>query len=351
MENTMNEMKQPRSILPSISSNSQNTLVYRGIKIDDLVGKATFEEVVYLLWHGTRPDHKKLVHFQLELSAQSSIGEAFIQKIQQFNKNMNILEVIRIMVNHSGIWKDRLQNRSKNSEIMNAVKLIAQLPTIVTAYARARDGKEPIAPKRNVSIAHNFLYMLHGKVPDRPAIQALDQALILYADQGMDEAVLAAQEKTSTSSDIHLGIAAALDTMIGVPNGSIHQHIFNMLLKIETGMNVEDYIAQHFSPAQTILGFGKKEDSRSKHLEKASLEFGELRNELDWHRLSKRVDIAAREKELFPNAHFFATSLFHNLQIPPYLFISVFVIGRLSGWIAYILEQLDLESTHADADS
>jgi citrate synthase len=328
----------------AISSIVDGVLTYRGINIDELAEKATFEEVAYLLWHGKLPTQAELDQLIAQLGEYAVLPDEVIQAIRLFPKGSNSMAALRTAVSALALYDKDSEDMSHEANVLKAVKLQAQLPTIVAAFARIREGKEPIAPKKGVGIAHNFLYMLTGEEPDEVAIKTLDKALVLHADHELNASTFASRVTVATLSDIYSGITSAIGALKGPLHGGANEAVMIMLDEIGTIENVEPYIRKRFENKQKIMGFGhrvyRNGDPRAKHLKEMSRQLGQLKGDMRLYEMSIKIDdLVTREKGLMPNVDFYSASCYTMLGIPRDLFTPIFAISRVSGWTAHILEQ------------
>ncbi|MNH93205.1 Citrate synthase 2 [compost metagenome] len=330
----------------SISSIVDGVLTYRGIDIDDLAENATFEEVIYLLWFGKLPTQSELEKLQSDLNEHAQVPDEVIQQIKLFPANSNSMAALRTAVSSLALYDKEANEMSPEANIRKAIKLQAQLPSLIAAYARIREGKEPLAPKGYPSIAANFLYQLTGNEPDKVAIEALDKALVLHADHELNASTFAARVTVATLSDIYSGITSAIGALKGPLHGGANEAVMAMLEDIGTVDNVEAYVSDRLERKDKIMGFGhrvyKNGDPRAKHLQKMSHELGKLTGNLKWYEMSIQIDeIVTGRKGLKPNVDFYSASVYTTLEIPRDLFTPIFAISRTSGWAAHILEQYE----------
>ena len=328
----------------AISSIIDGVLTYRGINIDELAEKATFEEVAYLLWHGKLPTKAELDALIAQLGEYAVLPDEVMQMIRLFPKGANTMAALRTAVSALALYDKESEDMSYEANLRKAVKLQAQLPTIVAAFARIRDGKEPVAPKKGVGIAHNFLYMLNGKDPDDVAVKTMDKALVLHADHELNASTFASRVTVATLSDIYSGITSAIGALKGPLHGGANEAVMVMLDEIGTIENVEPYIRKKFENKQKIMGFGhrvyRNGDPRAKHLKEMSRKLGELKGDMRLYEMSVKIEeLVTREKALPPNVDFYSASCYTMLGIPRDLFTPIFAISRVSGWTAHILEQ------------
>lgn len=330
----------------SISSIIDGVLTYRGIDIDELAEHASFEEVAYLLWFGKLPNESELAQLTRDLSANAAIPAAIIEQLKLYPKDANCMAVLRSAVSALALFDEEAEHMSPASNVLKAVKLQAQIPTVIAAFARIRQGLEPVEPKAGATIAENFLYMLSGNQPDPIAIEALDKALVLHADHELNASTFAARVTVATLSDIYSGVTSAIGALKGPLHGGANEAVMEMLEEIGSLEKVEEYVNRKLSNKEKLMGFGhrvyKNGDPRAKHLQRMSLELGKLTGNLEWYNMSIKIeDMVVSQKGLKPNVDFYSASVYTTLGIPRDLFTPIFAISRASGWTAHILEQYE----------
>ncbi|GMK38452.1 citrate synthase 2 [Paenibacillus sp. CCS19] len=330
----------------SISSIIDGVLTYRGINIDELAENASFEEVAYLLWFGKLPTQAELDDLNRQFSEYAALPKQTIEHLKLLPSNSNSMASLRTAVSSLALYDAEANDMSREANIRKAIRLQAQLPAVVAAYSRIRQGLEPIAPKQGVSIAHNFLYMLTGEEPSEVAVKALDQALVLHADHELNASTFAARVTVATLSDIYSGVTSAIGALKGPLHGGANEAVMVMLEEIGSLANVESYINDKLNNKVKIMGFGhrvyKNGDPRAKHLMKMSRELGKQKGTLELYEMSVKIEeLVTGQKGLKPNVDFYSASVYTTLGIPRDLFTPIFAISRLSGWTAHILEQYE----------
>ncbi|CAH0117743.1 Citrate synthase 2 [Paenibacillus sp. CECT 9249] len=330
----------------SISSIIDGVLTYRGYNIDDLASNASFEEVVYLLWYGKLPTKSELASLEQQLSDAASIPAQLIEQMKSYPNDTNSMAALRSAVSALALYDPAANDMSQEANVRKAIKLQAQLPTIVAALSRIRSGLEPIAPKAGVSIAHNFLYMLTGEEPNEVSVKALDKALVLHADHELNASTFAARVTVATLSDIYSGVTSAIGALKGPLHGGANEAVMVMLEEIGSYDRVEDYIQDKLNNKEKIMGFGhrvyKNGDPRAKHLQQMSKELSRMKGNMELYNMSVRIEeMVTGQKGLKPNVDFYSASVYTILGIPRELFTPVFAISRTSGWTAHILEQYE----------
>lgn len=328
----------------SVSSIIDGVLTYRGYNIDDLAEHASFEEIVYLLWYGKLPNQNELDHLKKELADQSPIPQEVVEQIRLYPKNIHPMAALRTAISALALYDDEADMMDEAVNKRKAVRIQAKISTVVAAFARIRDGKEPVAPRSDLSFAANFLYMLTGEEPSQVSVDAFNKALVLHADHEFNASTFTSRVTVATLSDIYSGIVSAIGALKGPLHGGANEQVMAMLEKIGEVDRAEAYILNALHNKEKIMGFGhrvyKNGDPRAKHLKEMSRQLTELTGEVKWYEMSVKIqEIVEREKGLKPNVDFFSASVYHSLGIPRDLFTPIFAVSRTSGWIAHILEQ------------
>jgi citrate synthase len=331
----------------SISSIIDDTLTYVGYTIDDLAEHASFEEVVYLLWHRKLPNKAELEELKSQLAENAQIPAEIIAYLKATNLNTaHPMSVLRTVISMLSLYDESAESMEGKSNYLKAVKLQTQVATIVAAYSRIRKGLEPIAPNKKLSFAANFLYMLNDRDPNEIEIQAFDKALVLHADHELNASTFTARVCVATLSDVYSGITAAIGALKGPLHGGANENVMKMLMEIGDIENVEPYILNALNNKVKIMGFGHRVyrggDPRAKHLKEMSKKIGEVTGETKWYEMSLQIEeIVTSSKNLPPNVDFYSASMYHCLGIDHDLFTPIFAVSRMSGWLAHILEQYE----------
>ncbi|WP_141525461.1 citrate synthase [Bacillus cereus] len=331
----------------SVSSIIDDTLTYVGYNIDDLAENATFEEVVYLLWHRKLPSEQELAKFKEIVSEYYKVPGEILTYLKQVDlKIAHPMSVLRTAISMLSLYDESAEIMDENSNYLKAVKLQAQVGTLVAAYARIRKGLDVVEPRNDLSLAANFLYMLNDREPNEVEIEAFDKALVLHADHELNASTFTARVCVATLSDVYSGITAAIGALKGPLHGGANENVMKMLTEIGEEENVESYIHNALQNKVKIMGFGhrvyEQGDPRAKHLREMSKRLCVLLGENKWYNMSIKIeDIVTKEKGLPPNVDFYSASVYHCLGIDHDLFTPIFAISRMSGWLAHILEQYE----------
>ena len=329
----------------AISSIIDDTLTYVGYDIDDLADHASFEEVIYLLWHQRLPKAEELAELKQQLADNMAVPQEVLNHFKTYPiDQVHPMTALRTAVSMLGLYDEKAEDMSVEANYLKAIQLQAKMSTLVTAFARVRKGQEPIAPKTDLSFAANFLYMLNGEEPEAIEEEAFNKALVLHADHELNASTFTARVCVATLSDVYSGVVAALGALKGPLHGGANEQVMKMLMEIESVENVDSYINEKLANKEKIMGFGhrvyRKGDPRAKHLREMSQKLTKLRGEEKWYEMSIKIDdIVSGQKNLPPNVDFYSASVYHSLKIDHDLFTPIFAVSRVSGWLAHILEQ------------
>ncbi|UAL46496.1 citrate synthase [Sutcliffiella horikoshii] len=329
----------------AISSIIDDTLTYVGYNIDDLADYASFEEVIYLLWHQKLPNKEELASLKKELAENAALPDEVINHFKTYPiDKVHPMAALRTAVSLLGLYDGEADNMDPEVNYHKAVRLQAKMPTIVTAFSRIRKGLDPIAPRTDLGMAANFLYMLTGEEPSEVAIEAFNKALVLHADHELNASTFTARVCVATLSDVYSGVTAAIGALKGPLHGGANEAVMKMLSEIGEVENAESYIREKLANKEKIMGFGhrvyRQGDPRAKHLREMSEKLTHLTGQPKWYEMSVKVEeVVTSEKPLPPNVDFYSASVYHSLGIDHDLFTPIFAVSRVSGWLAHILEQ------------
>jgi citrate synthase len=323
-------------------------LIYQGVNIHDLATKSTFEEVVFLLWNGRLPKRAELDELKENLAASYQLPPEIIEFIKgmyaRVPASAEPMDALRTAVSAMAMFDEQSRDLSRAASIRVATRLTARFPTIVAAMERARNGLDLVAPKPELNIATNFLYMLKGEMPDEFDAHVLDVALILQADHELNASTFTARVVAGTLADMYSAVVAALGALSGPLHGGANTAIMRLLLDIGSIDRVEDYVKDALAKKKKIMGFGhavyRTEDPRATHLRRFSKEMGERKGDSKWYDMTAKLEeTMKREKGLLPNVDAYSASTYYMMGIPLDLYTPIFAISRISGWTAHILEQ------------
>ena len=319
-------------------------LIYQGYDIHDLAERSTFEEIIYLLWHGRLPKRAELDGLQQELAASQQLPEEVVALIRQFPREAEPMDSLRTAVSALAFYDKGARDLSREGALRTATRLTAQLPVLVATIDRLRNGKELIPPKPELNLAANFLYMLKGEAPTEREARIFDVCLILHADHELNASTFTARVVAGTLADLYGSVTAAIAALSGPLHGGANTNVMKMLLEIGSPERAAEWLRDALAKKKKIMGFGhrvyKTEDPRSTWLRKFSKEIGEAKGETRWHEILEtlRAEMFAGKK-LYPNVDYYSGSVYYLMGIALDLFTPIFAVSRISGWTGHILEQ------------
>src|SRR5690625_1256611 len=331
----------------SVSSIIDDKLTYAGYSSDDLTENASFEEVVYLLWNRELPSKVQLDEIRKELQNNMEIPEGIIKHFRSYDlSTVHPMAALRTAISMLGLYDEESDVMEETANKRKAVRLQAKVATVVAAFSRIRQGKDPVSPKQDVSFAENFLYMLNNKDPEDVEIEAIDKALVLHADHELNASTFAARVCVATLSDVYSGITTAIGTLKGPLHGGANEQVMAMLSEIGEEENAIPYVKDKLANKEKIMGMGHRVyrtgDPRAKHLMRMSERLTKLTGQEKWYRMSVEIEQYIKDEKGLPaNVDFYSASVYHSLGIDHDLFTPIFAISRMSGWLAHILEQYD----------
>ncbi len=322
-------------------------LAYRGIDIHELAEHSTFEETAYLLWHGKLPGRSELDAFSRELAEARELPAPVLTMMQQFPREATPMEVLRTAVSALSFYDLDEKAVDHASNLRKAFALTAQLPMLVAAWDRIRNGKEPVPADKSLSHAGNFVWMLRGEAPSETATKTMDVALILHADHELNASTFAARVIAATLADMHSAITGAIGALKGPLHGGANEAVMRMLFAIdEAGADPVEYVRGMLAEKKKVSGFGHRvyhtEDPRATHLRRMSEQLGRADGNPKWFEMSQAIEqFVKAEKKLNANVDFYSASTYTTLGIALDLFTPIFAVSRVAGWAAHVLEQLD----------
>jgi citrate synthase len=324
----------------------RGVLSYAGYDIHDLASSATFEEVCFLLWHRRLPSRAELGDLQSQFAAARAVPEAIIRLMRSLPP-VDGMDALRTLVSALAHYEKELADNSPQAQYRKAVRLTAQVSTIVATWGRLQAGGGPIAPDPVLGQAANFLYMLKGDRPNSTEIKALDIALTLHADHELNASTFAARVSAATLTDIYSAVVGGIGALKGPLHGGANAEVMKMLLEFgqsATPERVEEAIRAKLARKEKIPGFGHRvyrtEDPRATHLRQMSRDLGARAGNTAWFDMSQRIEALVKgEKKLNPNVDFYSASVYYALGIPIDLYTPIFAVSRMSGWTAHVLEQ------------
>jgi len=321
-----------------------NSLTYRGYTVQELCDKCSFEEVAYLVLNGELPNKKQLKKFIKEERSDRKLSKQILKDIQKMPKKAHPMDVVRTVVSLMSLEDKETKDNSPEANMRKAIRIFAKTPIGIAAFFRSRKGKNIIPPKKKLSFSENFFYMCFGKVPKKEIVKAFDVSLILYAEHGFNASTFTARTITSSLSDIHGAITGAIASLKGSLHGGANEEVMHMLKKIKKPENAEKWILEALEKKKLIMGFGhrvySKGDSRVPTMKKYYLKVAELLKEKNLPKMSQIIeDIMLEKKNIHPNVDYATGPIYHLMGFDTDFFTPIFVISRITGWSAHIMEQ------------
>jgi len=319
-------------------------LAYQGYSIENLARHASFEEVVWLLWHGDLPRAAELEAFRTELTAAAALPSEALKVLKLLPKTMHPMRVLQMGVALLGGLDPDTEDSSPEANRRKAARLVAQVSSLTTAFHRIRSGRRPIAPRPGLSHAANFLYTLTGRKPRVVPVRAFDAALVLYAEHELNASTFTARVVASTLSDMHSAVSSAIGALKGSLHGGAGEAVMRTLEEIGQPDNAEAFTRQALGEKRRLMGFGhrvyKAGDPRAKILRTLAAKACRNSAEAVWYETAIKLHEAVnREKGLIPNVDFYSAPLFKALGIPIDLFVPAIAVSRIAGWTANLMEQ------------
>ena len=323
----------------------EGRLLYRGYDVDELVAKSTFEEVAFLLWHGHLPSKKELADHTKALAVGRKLSPKVISLLKLLPKKTTPMEVLRTGVSALSSYDPEAADNTREASIRKAIRLTAQMPTLVAAWERIRRGKPVVAPNLRMNLAANFLYMMTGKKPTDLAAKTFDVALILHADHEFNASTFAARVTAATLSDMHSSVVSGIGALKGPLHGGANEQVMLMVEKIKSPADAESFVRKSLQDKSfRIMGFGHRvyrvEDPRAKHLRRLAFELGEQAGDTSKAEMINTIArVVTQEKSIFPNVDLFSGAAYRTMGIPTDQFTPIFAMSRVAGWAAHVLEQ------------
>ncbi len=321
-----------------------NSLTYRGYAVQDLCEKCIFEEVAYLVLNGELPNKSQLNKFKKELDKNRNITINLREIIKHMPKKSHPMDVARTAVSVMGLEDKETNNNSSEANMRKAIRIFAKTPTAIAAFFRARKGKNVIPPKKNLSFSENFFHMCFGKVPKKEIVKAFDVSLILYAEHSFNVSTFTARTITSSLSDIHGAITGAIASLKGPLHGGANEEVMRMMNKIKKPENANKWINNSLDKKEVVMGFGhrvyKSGDSRVPTMKKYFKKVAEITKDKKFHKIYDIVEkVMIERKNIHPNVDYPTGPTYHLMGFDTDFFTPIFVISRITGWSAHIMEQ------------
>ena len=321
-----------------------NSLTYRGYAVQDLCDKCNFEEVAYLVLNGELPNKKQLKNFIKEERLDRKLSKEILSDIRKMPKKAHPMDVVRTAVSLMALEDKETKDNTPKANMRKAIRIFSKTPIALAAFFRARKGKKIISPKKNLSFSENFFHMCFGKVPSKEIVKAFDVSLILYAEHSFNVSTFTARTITSSLSDIHGAITGAIASLKGPLHGGANEAVMHMMNKIKKPENALKWINNALDKKEVVMGFGhrvyKKGDSRVPTMEKYFKKISKIKNDKKFYKIYDIVKkVMIERKDIHPNVDFPTGPTYHLMGFETDFFTPIFVIARITGWSAHIMEQ------------
>jgi citrate synthase len=319
-------------------------LSYRGYTAEELAQRSSYEETAYLLLHGELPTAVALHKFREELAAAQHAPPNVINALRVIPADANAMDVLRTGASLLSHWDPDIADNGLDANLRKAVRLIAQLPVLMTARERMAAGKEPLPAHPKRSFAANILWMLSGREPNKDAVRALDITLILYAEHEFNASTFTSRVIASTLSDLHSAIVGAIGALKGPLHGGANERVIEVLQQVGSPDRAEAWIRDALARKVRIMGFGhrvyKDGDPRAVLLKPICADLARQTGHEDMERTADTIErIVWEQKKLPPNTDWPSARLYHYLGLPVRLYTPLFVVSRVAGWSAHVIEQ------------
>ena len=321
-----------------------NSLTYRGYAAQDLCAKCKFEEVAYLILNGELPTKKQLKKFEKEEKKERKLSKTLLDDIKKFPKKAHPMDVARTAVSIMGLEDKETKDNSPRANMRKVMRIFAKMPVALAAFYRARKGKKIIPPKSKLSFSENFFHMCFGKVPNREIVKAFDVSLILYAEHSFNVSTFTARTITSSLSDIHGAITGAIASLKGPLHGGANEEVMHMMNKIKKPENALKWINKALDNKDVVMGFGhrvyKSGDSRVPTMREYFGKVAKIKKDKKFEKIYDIVEkVMIDRKNIHPNVDYPTGPTYHLMGFDTDFFTPIFVISRITGWSAHIIEQ------------
>ena len=321
-----------------------NSLTYRGYAAQDLCEYCRFEEVAYLILNKDLPNSIQLKKFEKEEKNNRELSKNLYQIIKNMPKKSHPMDAARTAVSIMGLEDKETSNSSPEANMRKTLRIFSKTPTALAAFYRIRSGKKIIKPKKSLSFSENFFYMCFGKVPQKEIVKAFDVSLILYAEHSFNVSTFTARTITSSLSDIHGAITGAIASLKGPLHGGANEEVMHMMNKIKKPANALKWINNALKNKDVVMGFGhrvyKSGDSRVPTMREYFGKVARIKKDKTFEKIYDIVEqVMIKKKNIHPNVDYPTGPTYHLMGFDTDFFTPIFVISRITGWSAHIMEQ------------
>jgi citrate synthase len=334
----------------SLVNGTEGKLIYAGYKIEDLAEHALYEEVVFLLWNDRLPNAAELESLRAEIAAAAEVPAPVMAMLQAMPKDADPMAVLRTAASALALYDVDSEDSSPEANRRKAARITGQVTSLVAAWPRIRKGLAPVAPRKDLNLAQNFMYMLRGTEPEVDAVNAINAFMVLLTEHGMNASTFVARATTSTKSDMHSAIVSAIGTLKGSLHGGANTEAMKVFLEIGDTANVENWFQTEIKQkGGKIMGIGhrvyKALDPRAAVLYDRAEKLARSSGNGKWFDIADKLAKLARadqyfvERRLYPNVDYYSAIVLYTLELDVDMFTPLFAMSRMAGWTAHIMEQ------------
>jgi 2-methylcitrate synthase len=322
-----------------------NALVYYGYPVQELAEQCSFEEVAWLIWHGELPNARQLAEFQAEERRQRELSSDLLAVLQRCPRGAHPMDVLRTGVSFLGMEDPEPEKQDAATNLKRSNRVLAKAPTMVATFYRLRKGLELIPPRHELGFSENFFHMTLGSVPALEVVKAFDASLVLYAEHGFNASTFTTRVVVSSLSDIYSGVTAGIASLKGPLHGGANEAVMQMLLEIGEPSRAREWLLTALREKRKVMGFGhrvyKKGDSRVPTMKKYARQMAQHTGQTKWLDIADILEATmAEQKGIHPNLDFPSGPAYHMMGFDTDMFTPFFVMARITGWTAHMLEQL-----------
>lgn len=322
-----------------------NSLTYRGYPVQDLAEKCTFEQVAYLIWYGDLPSDSELELFTKKERSQRFVSPQILETIKNYPATSHPMDTTRTSISHLALSDELTEEQSAEANQEKAIRLLAKIPTLVAADYRARLGQEPITPREDLGFSENFFYMCFGEEADPLFVKAFDVTMILYAEHSFNASTFTARVIASSLSDMHGAVVGAVSSLKGPLHGGANEAVVHMMDEIGSPDIADNWMRTALAEKRKVMGFGhrvyRNGDSRVPTMKSYLEKLVEATGNHDTMQIYSTLEsIMVDEKNIYPNLDFPAGPAYALMGFKTEFFTPFFVMSRITGWTAHIMEQL-----------
>ncbi len=323
-----------------------NSLTYYGYTVQDLAANCSFEEVAYLLWHGELPNTEQLMAFEEMERSLRDLDPETMEVLKQCPSDAHPMDTLRTAISFLGVQDETWEDATPEGNLAKSINMMAKIPTIIAADYRMRKGLPPIAPDPELPFSENFFQMYFGEEAAPEIVRCFDASLIFYAEHGFNASTFTARTITSSLSDIYSSVTGAIGSLKGPLHGGANEAVMHMMLDIETPEKAEAWMRDAIANKKLVMGFGhrvyRNGDSRVPYMTKVYHEMADFCDGAKWVEISKILEkIMVEEKGIHPNLDFPVGPAYYMMGFDIPVFTPIFVMSRITGWTAHIMEQLE----------